>query len=169
SGTSSGGPASNCQSRCVAKATSCQAPASDATAQCQSYCASATESDLTCVEKAACQALVGSNGKCPSGSSSSSSSGSNTSSSSSSSSGSTPGCHTGCLSVSDCGACDQSNDGSGSYPLCCDKGSTGNAKTCRNKKCCLNFGDECTGDSDCCSNDAYKCKDNGAGKTTCTT
>jgi hypothetical protein len=71
--------------------------------------------------------------------------------------------------VADCGACAASVDGSGGYPLCCDKGSTGNAKTCRNKQCCLNFGDTCTSDTDCCSNDAYKCKDNGNGGKTCST
>lgn len=165
--TSTGGsgstPATNCQSRCEAKGSQCGSPAADATTRCQSACQSATEADLKCIEDASCTALAKSDGKCPTRSSSSSSG----SGSSSSSSGG-PGCKIGCLSVADCGACAGSDDGTSSYPLCCDKGSTGNPKTCRNRKCCLNFGDECTQDSDCCANSAYKCKANGA-KKTCST
>lgn len=159
SSTSSGGgsaPAANCVSRCEAKAKECGGP----TDGCANICASATESEVACLEAASCSALAKSDGKCPEGSSSSSSSGG-----SSSSSGSSPGCKSGeCLAVADCAACASSDDGTSSYPLCCDKGSTGNPKTCRNRKCCLNFGDECKTDADCCSNSNYKCKDSGGTK-----
>jgi hypothetical protein len=80
------------------------------------------------------------------------------------------GCHIGSLSVADCAACAGSDDAQASqssYPLCTDKGSTGNQKTCRNRVCCLGYGDECTADTDCCQNTAYKCIDNGTGKKTC--
>jgi hypothetical protein len=42
-------------------------------------------------------------------------------------------------------------------------------KVCRNRKCCLVFGDECTSDADCCSNSAYKCRENTGGVKKCST
>jgi hypothetical protein len=55
SSTSTGG--SDCQTRCMAKANECDAPASIASAQCSEICASATEEQVTCLEQSSCAEL----------------------------------------------------------------------------------------------------------------
>ncbi|MBS2015918.1 MAG: hypothetical protein JST00_23725 [Deltaproteobacteria bacterium] len=73
------------------------------------------------------------------------------------------------MTASNCGGCASSDDGNGSYPSCCDVGSSGKKKTCRNRKCCLGLDDECASDADCCLNDALKCRDATGGKKKCST
>ena len=131
-GGGSSQPATNCASRCATKATSCGASASDAAAQCQSVCASATEGDIVCAEAATCAALIASKGHCPTGS------GSSSSSSSSSGSSGTGGS---CIALGATG-CD------GAHRCCTDKNA---AAACDNtyKRCGVMGGKTCSTDTDC--------------------
>ncbi|PKN43991.1 MAG: hypothetical protein CVU63_11560 [Deltaproteobacteria bacterium HGW-Deltaproteobacteria-20] len=56
-GGSGGGSGTDCMTRCKLKAASCDAPAATGEFYCNGLCATATESQLACVEATSCQEL----------------------------------------------------------------------------------------------------------------